>query len=322
MSNSPALTPASVSSAPPAPASVASMTGYARATIEVNPQLSFTLTIKSVNHRFLDPHLRLPSGLDGLEIELRRLLKEHLLRGHIELTLQIERNTQQRTGYNRDVVAAYVEAFRAAAAEFSLPGDPDLNVILRMPNALQGDSRSNEEENAALSATVLVAMLPLLDELKSMRRREGSALAVILNTTLERLAESVRGVAALRPQVEQRYQQRLTERLEAAIGADGNALGVNRQRMLEEIALLVERSDVSEEIARMETHITHFREVLTAGGETGKKLDFLLQEMNREANTLLSKTSGIAGKGAEVTELGLSMKAEIEKAREQIMNLE
>jgi uncharacterized protein (TIGR00255 family) len=298
------------------------MTGYARATVELSPQLSYTLTIKSVNHRFLDPQLRLPSGLDGLEIELRRLIKDHLLRGHVELTLQVERNTQLRAAYNRDVVAAYVEAYRAAAAEFALSGEPDMNAILRMPNAMQGDTRSSEEENAALSSSVLAAMLPLLEELKSMRRREGFALTIILTTTLDRLTESVRGVAVLRPQVEQRYQQRLTERLEAAIGADGSALGVNRQRMLEEIALLVERSDVSEEIARMETHIAHFREVLAAGGETGKKLDFLLQEMNREANTLLSKTSGIAGKGAEITELGLSMKAEIEKAREQIMNLE
>jgi uncharacterized protein (TIGR00255 family) len=302
------------------------MTGYARVTVEVSRQLSFTLSIKSVNHRFLDPQLRLPSSLDSLEIELRRLIKEHLLRGHIELTLQLERNHHQRSGYNREIVAAYVEAFREAAAEFSLPGEPDLNTILRIPNALQNDHRASSEEHAVLEASVLAAMPPLLEELKTMRRREGASLALFLNTTLERLTDSVRGVATLRPQVEQRYQQRLTERLQAAIGADGSALGgtldINRQRMLEEIALLVERTDVAEEIERMETHIAHFREVLAAGGEAGKKLDFLLQEMNREANTLLSKTSGIAGKGAEITELGLAMKAEIEKAREQIMNLE
>jgi len=255
-------------------------------------------------------------------MELRRLIKEHLLRGHVELTLQLERNAHLRGGYNREIVAAYVEAFRAAATEFALPGDPDLNIILRMPNALQADTRSGEEESAAITASVLATMPSLLEELKLMRRREGAALAAILRATLGRLTASVHGVAMLRPQVEQRYHQRLTERLEAAIGADGGALGINRQRMLEEIALLVERSDVSEEIARMETHIAHFREVLSAGGEAGKKLDFLLQEMNREANTLLSKTSGIAGKGAEITELGLAMKGEIEKAREQIMNLE
>jgi uncharacterized protein (TIGR00255 family) len=103
----------------------------------------------------------------------------------------------------------------------------------------------------------------------------------------------------------------------AAVGAE-----FNRQRVLEEVAVLVERSDISEELARMTTHIEHFRELLSAGGEAGKKFDFLLQEMNREANTLLSKTAGVSGKGTRITELGLAMKAEIEKAREQIQNVE
>jgi uncharacterized protein (TIGR00255 family) len=298
------------------------MTGFARLAVEIDAHTNYVLTLKSVNHRFLDVQLRLPSGLDALEIELRRVLKEQLQRGHVELALQVDRSSQQRGGYNRDAVQAYVDAFRAAAAEFSLPGEPDLNVILRVPGVLQAESRSNEEENAALTASVLEHVGSLIGELKAMRQREGAALAAILNSTLDRLTGSVNGVSQLRPGVELRYQQRLTERLEAAVGADASAVGGNRQRMLEEIAMLVERSDVSEEIARMETHIQHFRDVLTAGGETGKKLDFLLQEMNREANTLLSKTAGVAGNGTQITELGLAMKAEVEKAREQIMNLE
>jgi uncharacterized protein (TIGR00255 family) len=298
------------------------MTGFARLAVEIDAHTNYVLTLKSVNHRFLDVQLRLPSGLDALEIELRRVLKEQLQRGHVELALQVDRSSQQRGGYNRDAVQAYVDAFRAAAAEFSLPGEPDLNVILRVPGVLQAESRSNEEENAALTASVLEHVGSLIGELKAMRQREGAALAAILNSTLDRLTDSVNGVSQLRPGVELRYQQRLTERLEAAVGADASAVGGNRQRMLEEIAMLVERSDVSEEIARMETHIQHFRDVLTAGGETGKKLDFLLQEMNREANTLLSKTAGVAGNGTQITELGLAMKAEVEKAREQIMNLE
>ena len=158
---------------------------------------------------------------------------------------------------------------------------------------------------------------PLLDELKQMRAREGEALAAILHGTLDRLAEATAGVAVMRPEVEERYQARLAERLEAAVGPE-----FNRQRLLEEVAVMVERSDVSEELERMTTHIGHFRELLKAGGELGKKLDFLLQEMNREANTLLSKTGGAGGKGTRITELGLAMKAEIEKAREQIQNLE
>jgi uncharacterized protein (TIGR00255 family) len=298
------------------------MTGFARVAVEVNAQTSYVLTLKSVNHRFLDLQLRLPSGLDALEIELRRLLKEQLLRGHVELALQVDRSAAKSGGYNRDVVTTYVEAFHAAARDFNLQGEPDLNAILRLPGVLQADGRSNEEENAALSASVLEQVVPLIGVLKAMRQREGAALAGVLHATLDRLTEAVKGVAELRPGIEQRYQQRLTERLEAAVGADGSGVGVNRQRLLEEVALLVERSDVSEEVARMETHIQHFRDVLATGGETGKKLDFLLQEMNREANTLLSKTAGVAGNGTQITELGLAMKAEIEKAREQIMNLE
>jgi uncharacterized protein (TIGR00255 family) len=301
----------------PTAASVSSMTGFARTAIDIDGQFSYSLTLKSVNHRFLDLHLRLPSGLDALEMELRRLLKEQLTRGHVELILSVDRTAAARGGYNRDLVAGYVETFNAAAQEFALEGQPDLNVILRMPGVLQAEARSNDDDNAALIASVLENVVPLIADLQSMRRREGAALTQILHATLDRLTEAVNGVANLRPEVEQRFQQRLTERLEAAVGPD-----VNRQRMLEEIAVLVERSDVSEEIARMETHIQHFRDVLTAGGETGKKLDFLLQEMNREANTLLSKTAGVAGKGTLITELGLAMKAEIEKAREQIQNLE
>jgi uncharacterized protein (TIGR00255 family) len=158
---------------------------------------------------------------------------------------------------------------------------------------------------------------PLLEELKLMRAREGESLTAILHATLNRLTEATEGVAALRPEVEQRHQARLTERLQAAVGME-----FNRQRVLEEVAVLVERSDIAEELTRMSTHIAHFRELLGAGGEVGKKLDFLLQEMNREANTLLSKTGGIGGQGTRITELGLAMKAEIEKAREQIQNVE
>jgi uncharacterized protein (TIGR00255 family) len=150
-----------------------------------------------------------------------------------------------------------------------------------------------------------------------MRAREGDSLEAVLYETLDRLGKATDGVAELRPEVAERYQARLTQRLEAVTGPD-----FNQQRVLEEVAMLVERSDIAEELARMTTHIGHFRELLRTGGEVGKKLDFLLQEMNREANTLLSKTGGVGGKGTRITELGLAMKSEIEKAREQIQNLE
>lgn len=301
-----------------------SMTGFARVQVGVpardsataEDQFSYTLTLKSVNHRFLDLQLRLPSGLDGLEMELRRVLKENLVRGHVELSLSVDRSSQQKAGYNRELVSNYLTAFAAARQENGLECEPDLNAVFRLPGALQAETRS-EDDLGALSESVMQQIVPLLDQLKAMRAREGEALESILQETMNRLAEASAGVAELRPEIEQRYQERLTQRLLAATGQD-----FNRQRLLEEVAVLVDRSDISEELARMGTHIAHFRELLNGGGEMGKKLDFLLQEMNREANTMLSKTGGLGGKGTRITELGLAMKAEIEKAREQIQNVE
>ena len=298
--------------------SIHSMTGFARTQVRLNDQLVYTLSVKSVNHRFLDIQLRLPSGLDALEMDLRRALKENLVRGHVELSLSVDRSVQQKAGYNRELVAGYLDAFKQARKEFGIKAEPDLNIALRMPGALQAENRSNGEEDlVALHESAVREIGPLLDELKVMRAREGEALEAILRACLDRLAEAVDGVAALRPEVEQRYQERLTQRLIAATGNE-----FNRQRLLEEVAVLVDHSDISEELERMITHIGHFRELLAAGGEVGKKLDFLLQEMNREANTLLSKTGGVGGKGTRITEIGLAMKAEIEKAREQIQNAE
>jgi uncharacterized protein (TIGR00255 family) len=300
--------------------SISSMTGFAQ--VQVRPTdggrtpLGYTLTLKSVNHRFLDLQFRLPSGMDILEMELRKILKDKIIRGHVELTLSVDRSSQQRVGYNRELVSTYMAAFATAREDHRLMGEPDLNAALRLPGALQAENRS-DEDTAALVASVLEQVPPLLEQLKTMRTREGEALEAILLEILIRLSDASSSVAELIPEVEQRYQERLTQRLTTAVGTE-----FNRQRLLEEVAVLVDRSDVSEELARMATHIEHFRDLLKSGGEVGKKLDFLLQEMNREANTLLSKTGGLGGKGTRITELGLAMKAEIEKAREQIQNLE
>ncbi len=292
------------------------MTGFARSQVRVHDHLSYTLSLKSVNHRFLDIQLRIPGGMDALEMELRKVLKDTLVRGHVDLTLSIDRSLQQKAGFNEELVSNFLAAYDAAQAKFKLAGKPDLNVILRLPGALQSESRG-EDDLGIIAESVREQIGPLLEELKTMRAREGQALGEILNDTLDRLTETTNEVMQLRPEIEQRFQDRLTQRLLAATGPE-----FNRQRLLEEVAVIVERSDVSEELARMHAHISHFRELLAAGGEVGKKLDFLLQEMNREANTMLSKTGGVGGKGTRMTELGLAMKAEIEKAREQIQNME
>jgi uncharacterized protein (TIGR00255 family) len=294
-----------------------SMTGFARVSGRVSDSLSFTVSLKSVNHRFLDPQLRMPSGMESLEMRIRRLLKESLIRGHIEFTLSLERNTEKTSQYNSSLVTSYIATFRAAAAEYNLKQQPDLNAILRLPGVLSAEAFSIKDDIEALENAVLSQFDSLIAALNVMRAQEGAGLAAELSACLDRLSALIDQVASLREQVQSAYFERISQRVAALLSGE-----FERERILQEVALLVERSDVDEEIARLRIHIEHFHSLLRAGGEIGKKTDFLLQEMNREANTLLSKTSGIAGNAAGITELGLGMKAEIEKAREQVQNLE
>jgi uncharacterized protein (TIGR00255 family) len=156
-----------------------------------------------------------------------------------------------------------------------------------------------------------------IDCLNQMREEEGRGIVRELRERMAHLQQAAGSVEQHRRAVLHNYTERLQARLQELLGST-----VDRERMLQEAALLVDRSDIQEEIVRLETHIQHFLVFLDEGGEIGKKLDFLLQEMNREANTLLSKTSGLAGEALKITEAGLAMKAEIEKSREQVQNLE
>ena len=292
------------------------MTGFARAEGTVSGSLAFNLSIKSVNHRFLDLNLRLPSGLDGLEIKLRQALKEKIARGHVDVTLSLSRTATNRVDYDAARLAAYVEAFRTAATDLNIASEPDLNEIFRLPGVINQETRS-EEAPEVIEAAVLAHIDAIVEALNVMRTHEGAALRVDLKAGLDRLAAAVEQVAAFREDVQQAYFDKLQQRMTKMIGG-----AVDENRLLQEAALLAERSSIEEELVRMRAHIAHFHGLLDTGGEVGKKLDFLLQEMNREANTLLSKTSGVAGKGSQITEIGLSIKSEIEKAREQVQNLQ
>ncbi|HKU27392.1 MAG TPA: YicC/YloC family endoribonuclease [Candidatus Sulfotelmatobacter sp.] len=304
---------------------IRSMTGFAQVRGEVqhsngnlpataNGRLAFALSLKSVNHRFLDLHFRLPSGTDSLEMQLRRVLKEKIARGHIEISLTLERSSSESFSLNRELVGGYIAAFRAAAAEFSLAVMPDLNAILRIPGALDS---SNDLRDSQVEPAVMSKVGEVLDRLNQMREEEGRGIVRELRERMGHLAEAAKSVQQHRRTVLHNYTERLHARLQELIGNS-----VDKERLLQEAALLVDRSDIQEEIVRLETHIQHFLGLLDEGGEIGKKLDFLLQEMNREANTLLSKTSGLAGEALKITEAGLAMKAEIEKSREQVQNLE
>jgi uncharacterized protein (TIGR00255 family) len=292
----------------------AQSTGLSSKSIQGNGHLAFSLSLKSVNHRFLDLHFRLPSGSDSLEMQLRRLLKEKIARGHVEVTLNVERGGGESFALNRPLISAYIKAFRAAADEFAVPAEPDLNAILRIPGALDSASETDDE---ALESAVMATVGEALDRLNQMREQEGRSIERELRQRMTHLREAVTTVQLHRRTVLQSYVERLQSRLQELL-----ASSADKERALQEAALLVDRSDIQEEIVRLENHVQHFLGLLDENGEVGKKLDFLLQEMNREANTLLSKTSGLAGEALKITEAGLVMKAEIEKSREQVQNLE
>jgi uncharacterized protein (TIGR00255 family) len=291
------------------------MTGYAQVKAQVDDQLGVTLSLKSVNHRFLDLHLRLPQELDFIEMKIRRVLKERLHRGHVEVTLSLERAGGATFAVNRELVGGYLRTFREVAEEFGVSADPDLNAVLKMPGAM--GATENADAGDVLDKHVTVALEQAIERLNHMREEEGRGAVAELRERLTHMASSTYEVEQMRGKVLKAYHDKVHGRMQELLGAHADP-----DRVLQEAAMLAERSDIQEELVRMKNHIQHFRSLLEVGGEVGKKLDFLLQEMNREANTLLSKTSGLAGEALKITEMGLAMKAEIEKAREQVQNIE
>lgn len=298
---------------------IRSMTGFARVAAIGSGTVQLTLTLKSVNHRYLDLQFHLPNGLDALEMRWRKTLKEHLVRGHVDVRLTITNAiSTPPIRFNREVVHAYLEAFRAASTDYDIPGKPDLNVALRLPGAWLAQSDAPDQDVSVLDEAADASLLSAIRSLNAMREQEGETLAEELRLTMTRLQTLVEELTALRGSIQQAYRERVEQKMQEILGD----AAPGPERILQEAALLAERSDVEEELTRMRAHIAHFQDLLRQGGDLGKKLDFLLQEMTREANTTLSKTGGIANRTLRITELGLAMKSEIEKAREQVQNLE
>jgi uncharacterized protein (TIGR00255 family) len=294
---------------------IRSMTGFAQVRSEAGSvHAAFVVSLKSVNHRYLDLQFRLPAESDSLEMKLRRLLKERLVRGHVDCTVSLDRSEASGMQLNREIVRGYVEAFRVAAKDAGVNAEPDLNAILRLPGALNGSAGQLDE---TLEAAALAKAEECIAKLDEMRIEEGKSLEAELRAALERLAKATDEIGKLRAAVSKAYLDKVNARMTELIAGKADA-----DRILQEAAMLAERSDIQEEIVRMQAHIQHFKQLLKGDKEIGKKLDFLLQEMNREANTLLSKTAGVSGEGLRITELGLAMKSEIEKAREQVQNVE
>jgi uncharacterized protein (TIGR00255 family) len=293
-----------------------SMTGFARVRHALTDG-EVVLSLKSVNHRALDIHFHCPTELDPMENEMRAAMRRKLVRGHIELRISIQRSAEAgEIGLNKPLLAAYLSAFRAAAIEHGISAEPDLNNAFRVPGML-GEA-TDRDLKPEVQRAVLDALSEALDVLNQAREREAAELIA----GLQRHNDAIRTVAMELLEIRSRalplLQTRLTERLRELL----RGATIDPQRLAQEVAMLVDRSDISEEISRLRIHSDQLGALLAGGGEIGKRLDFLLQEMNRETNTILSKTTGIGEAGLRITEIALAAKSEIEKIREQSLNLE
>jgi uncharacterized protein (TIGR00255 family) len=291
------------------------MTGYARVR-KLADDREIIVSLKSVNHRGLDVHFRIPPELDPFENTMRAAVKRQVVRGHVQIQVRVTGpGDTAPANVNQELIETYITAFRRMSAVHGLSGEPDLNAALRIPGVFES---AEEEPDPDLERQLLTALDEALEIFNQFREREGAEISADMRARNTTVLRHAREMAEIRSRAVPEFQARLSERLEELL----KTTGIDPQRLAQEVAFLVDRTDISEELTRLKVHAVQLNDLLEGGGEVGKKLDFLLQEMHRETNTILSKSTGVGEVGLEISELALNVKAEIEKIREQGLNLE
>lgn len=295
---------------------VRSMTGFASVRHPTSAG-ELTINLRSVNHRGLDLHFHQIGEFAAFENAMRALLKQQIGRGHVEVRMFLTAKQSENASYNRSALDRYLSAFRQVSRDFQLNGEPDLNLLFTLPGVFEAANGAHPLSEA-IEPQLLEGLSACIAELNSYREREGNALRLELEREADMIESATAAIRAIRldalPHMHARLRDRITELL--------NGSGISETRIAEEAALLADRSDIEEELTRLSVHTVELRRMLAEGGEIGKRLDFLLQEMNREANTTLSKSSGAGESGLQITNLALGLKANIERIREQALNLE
>jgi len=289
------------------------MTGFGRAAVSED-KFSISVELKTVNNRFLDVNLRLPGELQSLESSIKKLINSRLARGRVEVNLQYDRNDEVQLEINRPIITGFLAAMKEMQDEFGLAGEPDLNVIARLPNVV---ATKKEEPGPDFLIAVETAFTLALGELDIMRSKEGDMLEAELTMRLAEIENRLPAIEEQSSAVADEYSTRLTKRVNEMLARSESQLELDQGRLAQEVAYLADRADISEEISRLRSHLEHFRGIMAEQTDVGKRLDFLTQELNREANTIASKTNNIS-----IKENALAIKSEIEKIREQIQNVE
>lgn len=289
------------------------MTGFGRGD-SAGKDFAINIELKTVNNRFLDVNMRLGSELQSYESELKKRIGNRLSRGRVDVNVQYERTSAIEYELNRPLISGYLSALKELKSEFEIKGEPDLNFVARLPNAIQ---TKNENASEEFKAGLFAALSDALIKLEKMRDTEGLSLKQDLSNLLTEISEVIPAIEAESENVTGEYKDRLEKRITKLLTMSESEIELDQARLAQEVAYLSDKSDISEEISRLKSHVEQFSAIMEEEGTVGKRLDFLTQELNREANTIASKTQNLV-----VKEAALRIKGQIEKIREQVQNVE
>jgi len=291
---------------------IKSMTGYGKGQF-VGNDAHYTVEIKTVNHRYADVSVKLPRSLMFVERELKKQISQRLTRGKIDLYISREtaEQTQMIPVLNESLAGEYAKLFRSMCTQFDINGDIPLSLIAAQKDVIQLHEADIDEDAVRMNLNQALALA--INAVEKMRTQEGAVLQQDIKQRLDTIETMLGEIAERAPQVVIEWQQKLNTRLERL--QDG--IEVDPQRIAQEIAIVADRCDICEELVRFNSHLLQFRQLFTAEGAVGRQMDFLLQELNRETNTMGSKSND-----AELTRQVVAIKAELEKIREQVQNIE
>ena len=288
------------------------LNGYGTGSAQKNNTV-VSVEIKTVNHRFLDFHVRLPREYQYLEGEIQQRIRAALDRGRVDVGVTIQNASSAVFEINSGLVKGYMEAADRLREEFRFPDPVDLKTVLGLPGILQVKESVPEEPADAVSELVGESVREALEGVARMRRQEGEALEADMKQNLDRVEENAGRIRELSANLAGEHLGKLRERIAQLL----SQAEMDPQRLAQEAAMIADKSDISEEIARLKSHIEQYRALMDSGEKAGKKLDFLLQELQREANTILSKSGDL-----EISRRAIDIKTDIEKLREQVQNVE
>jgi uncharacterized protein (TIGR00255 family) len=291
---------------------ILSMTGYGTGSAQKD-STTVSVEIKTVNHRFLDLHVRISREFQSLEGEIQQLIRGALDRGRVDVNVAVQDVAEAAFEINTGLAKGYLEAAGRLKEEFGFQDSLDLKTILNLPGILQNKDMAQAGNDAVISTLIKESIAAALQGVLGMRKQEGEALRADMRQNLACIKENAGRIHELSVNSAEEYLQKLRDRINQLLPQGG----MDPQRLAQEVALIADKCDISEEIARLKSHIEQYHFLMDAKEKAGKKLDFLLQELQREANTILSKSGNL-----EIARHAIAIKTDIEKLREQVQNVE